>query len=72
MPSWLKPEYLAEVAVYAFLGVALFMFLFWLVDKLTPGSMWDEIMQKNNTALAILMGSCAIALGMIVSAAIHG
>jgi uncharacterized membrane protein YjfL (UPF0719 family) len=38
---------------------------------LTPGKLWDEISEKKNTAAAILMGSVAIALGIIVAAAIH-
>ena len=58
-------------AVFAFLGIALFVVAFLILDLLTPGKLWHEISEKRNTAAAILMGSCAIALGMIVAAAIH-
>lgn len=57
--------------VYALLGVALFIVAFVVIDLLTPGKLWDEIGVKKNTAAAILMGSVAIALGVIVAAAIH-
>ena len=58
-------------AVFAGLGVALFVLAFFVIDLLTPGKLWDEIGHKQNTAAAILMGSVAIALGIIVGLAIH-
>ena len=58
-------------AVFAALGIVLFVAAFFIVDVLTPGKLWDEISEKKNTAAAILMGSVAIALGIIVAAAIH-
>lgn len=58
-------------AVFAALGILLFVAAFFIVDLLTPGKLWDEISEKKNTAAAILMGSVAIALGIIVAAAIH-
>jgi putative membrane protein len=58
-------------AVYAGLGVLLFVVAFFIIDLLTPGKLWDEISAKQNTSAAILMGSVAIALGIIVAAAIH-
>lgn len=60
-----------SAAVFAFLGIALFIVAFLILDLLTPGKLWHEISDKRNTAAAILMGSVAIALGMIVAAAIH-
>jgi uncharacterized membrane protein YjfL (UPF0719 family) len=49
----------------------MFVAAFFILDALTPGKLWDEISEKKNTAAAILMGSVAIALGIIVAAAIH-
>jgi uncharacterized membrane protein YjfL (UPF0719 family) len=34
--------------------------------------LWDEIVEKKNVALAIVVGSTALAIGMIVAAAVHG
>ena len=52
------------------------MLVFWIcfviVDKLTPYDLWDEIVEKQNVALAIVVGAMCIAIGMIVAAAIHG
>jgi putative membrane protein len=58
-------------AVFAGLGVALFILVFVLIDMLTPGKLWDEIVNKHNNAGAILIGSVAIAMGIIIAAAIH-
>jgi putative membrane protein len=58
-------------AVFAALGVALFLVAFWIVDLLTPGSLWKDYIQSKNTAAAILVGSVAIGLSIIIAAAIH-
>lgn len=58
-------------AVFAGLGFALFILVFVLIDLLTPGKLWDEIVNKHNNAGAILIGSVAIAMGIIIAAAIH-
>ncbi len=58
-------------AAYALIGVVMFVLAFIVIDVLTPGKLWDEIGVKKNTAAAILMGSVAIALGVIIAAAIH-
>jgi putative membrane protein len=64
-------ENVMAAAVFAGLGVVLFVIAFIILDLLTPGKLWHEIGEKKNTAAAILMGSAAIALGIIVAAAIH-
>ncbi len=58
--------------LFALIGVAIFLICFVIVDKLTPYHLWDEIVAKKNVALAIVVGSMCIAIGMIVAAAVHG
>ena len=58
-------------AAFALIGIVIFVLAFIIIDVLTPGKLWDEIGVKKNTSAAILMGSVAIALGIIVAAAIH-
>lgn len=60
-----------SAAVFAGLGVVLFVLAFVIIDLLTPGKLWDEIVNKHNQAGAILIGSVAIAMGIIIAAAIH-
>ncbi|HWK83220.1 MAG TPA: DUF350 domain-containing protein [Caldimonas sp.] len=70
--EWLKPEIVFGSILYAVIGVVIFWLCFLIVDKITPYHLWDEIVNKKNTALAIVVGSMAIAIGMIVAAAVHG
>jgi len=70
--EWLKPAVLFGSILYALIGVAVFWICFLIVDKLTPYKLWDEITEKKNVALAIVVGSMCIAIGLIVAAAVHG
>jgi putative membrane protein len=70
--EWLKPAVIIGSVLYALIGVLIFWIAFILVDKLTPYHLWDEIVEKKNLALAIVVGSMCIAIGLIVAAAGHG
>jgi uncharacterized membrane protein YjfL (UPF0719 family) len=70
--DWLKPAVFFGSLLYALVGVAVFWVCFVIVDKLTPYDLWAEIIEKKNVALAIVVGSMCIAIGLIVSAAVHG
>ena len=70
--EWLKPGVFFGSMLYALIGVAVFWICFVVVDKLTPYDLWEEIVEKKNVALAIVVGAMRIAIGQIVAAAIHG
>lgn len=57
--------------VFALLGVVLFIIAFLLFDRLTPGSVWKELLEDQNTALGVLMGCVAIGIAIIIAAAVH-
>lgn len=69
--EWLKPAVFFGSILYALIGVFVFWVTFVIVDKVTPYDLWDEIVRQKNVALAIVVGSIAIAIGLIVAAAIH-
>ena len=70
--EWLKPAIIFGSILYAFIGVGILWVCFLVFDKLTPYSLWDEIVEKKNLALAVVVGAMCIAIGLIVSAAVHG
>jgi uncharacterized membrane protein YjfL (UPF0719 family) len=70
--EWLRPSVFFGSILFAIIGVAIFWISFVVVDKITPYNLWEEIVEKKNTALAIVVGSVCIAIGLIVSAAVHG
>jgi len=65
----LLPNLLAA-AVYALLGIVIFILALVAIDRMTPGTMWKEIIEEHNTALATLIGALAIGLSIIIAAAI--
>jgi uncharacterized membrane protein YjfL (UPF0719 family) len=70
--EWFKPAAFFGSMLYALLGVLIFWVCFLIIDKLTPYDLWGEIVEKKNLALAIVVGAMCIAIGLIVSAAVHG
>jgi putative membrane protein len=60
------------VVVYAVLGMVLIGVGLWAVDRMTPGTMWKEIIEEHNTALATVMGAVMVAFSIVIAAAIAG
>lgn len=63
-------ENLIAAAIFTAIGIVLFVVGFVIFDKLTPGSLWKEILDEHNTALAVLMAGVAIAFAIIIAAAV--
>ena len=70
--EWLKPGVFIGSLLFGLMGVLIFWISFVIIDKLTPYDLWAEIIEKKNVALAIVVGSMCIAIGLIVAAAVHG
>jgi uncharacterized membrane protein YjfL (UPF0719 family) len=68
----LKPAVILASVLYAVIGVVVLWVSFAVIDKLTPYKLWEEIVEKKNLALAVVVGAMFIAIGQIVAAAIHG
>jgi putative membrane protein len=62
---------MVSALIWAVLGLAIFGLSWLFFEKVTPYSLWKEIIDEHNTALAIVVGALAIALAMIVSSAIR-
>ncbi|HEU4558291.1 MAG TPA: DUF350 domain-containing protein [Longimicrobium sp.] len=63
-------QHLVAALVYALLGIVIFVLSFVILDRLTPGSLWKEIIDEHNTALAVMMGAISIGISIIIAAAI--
>jgi uncharacterized membrane protein YjfL (UPF0719 family) len=68
----LKPGVMLASILYALIGVIVLWASFVVIDKITPYNLWEEICEKKNVALAIVVAGMFIAIGQIVGAAIHG
>ena len=68
--SFARP--LLATVIYSMLGILIFAFGFFLMNKLAPFSLRKEIEDDQNTALAVVMGSVILGLAIVIAAAIHG
>ncbi|MBC5763711.1 DUF350 domain-containing protein [Ramlibacter albus] len=70
--EWLKPAAFFGSILFALIGVIVFWVSFVIIDKITPYDLWGEIVEKQNVALAIVVGAMALGVSVIVAAAVHG
>jgi uncharacterized membrane protein YjfL (UPF0719 family) len=69
--EWMKPAVLLGSVVYALAGVLIFWISFVVIDKITPYNLWEEIVEKQNKALAMVVAAMSLGICIIVAAAIH-
>jgi uncharacterized membrane protein YjfL (UPF0719 family) len=72
MENLINIHSLVSAILFSVLGCVAFAIAFKLIDVLTPNDMWHEILEEHNNALAIIVGSVAIGISIIISAAISG
>ncbi len=70
--EWLKPAAFLGSILFALIGVLTFWICFLIIDKLTPYKLWEEIVEKQNIALALVVAAMSLGISIIVAAAIHG
>jgi len=58
--------------LFSFLGLAILIVAYFIVEKLTPENTWKEIVENKNVALAIVFAAFIIGISIIISGAIHG
>lgn len=63
--------HLINGAVFSLMGIVIFGAGFWALDKFTPFSLAKELLDDQNTALGIVIGSVALGVSIIIAAAIH-
>ncbi len=72
MVDWLKPGAFLGSIDFALIGVVIFWLCFVIIDKITPYNLWEEIVEKQNVALALVVAAMSLGISIIVAAAIHG
>jgi putative membrane protein len=69
--EWLKPAAFLGSILYALIGVVIFWLSFVIIDRITPYNLWEEIVEKQNVALGLVVASMSLGICIIVAAAIH-
>lgn len=63
---------LVNSILYSFLGIAILVVTFILVEVLTPRhNLRREILQEKNVAVALLAGFFMLSIAIIIASAIH-
>lgn len=70
--EWLKTGAFFGSILYALIGVLVFWLCFVIIDRITPYNLWEEIVEKQNVALALVVAAMSLGISIIVAAAIHG
>jgi putative membrane protein len=70
--EWFKASAFLSSIIYAVLGVVVFWVSFLVIDLVTPYKLWEEIVEKQNVALALVIAAMSLGICVIVAAAIHG
>jgi len=66
----IKLSQIVSTIFYSFLGLALFMICFFIMEKFTHFSLHKEIVDEQNTAVAMIISAFLIAMGLILAAVI--
>ncbi len=69
--EWLRPAAFLGSILYALIGILVFWVTFLIIDKLTPYDLWQEIVEKQNVALGLVVAAMSLGICVIVAAAIH-
>ncbi len=69
--EWLKPAAVFGSIFFAVIGVVIFWLSFVIIDKITPYNLWQEIVEKQNMALGMVVAAMSLGICIIVAAAIH-
>ncbi|MFG5776502.1 DUF350 domain-containing protein [Comamonas sp. J-3] len=68
--EWFRPAAFFGSILFALIGVAVFWICFIIIDKITPVDMWNEIVEKQNLALGVVVAAMCLGISLIVAAAI--
>ena len=69
--EWMKAGVFLDSVIVALLGVVIFWLSFIVIDKITPYNLWEEIVEKQNLALGMVVAAMSLGICIIVAAAIH-
>jgi len=73
MQNLIDYHYVVAAVVFSVIGLIVFALAFLLLEVLTPKvAVWKEIVEKQNMALAVLIGTFALGIAFIIGSAIHG
>lgn len=68
--EWLRPAAFFGSLLYAIIGVLVFWISFVIIDRITPYDLWQELVEKQNLALGVVVAAMSLGICIIIAAAI--
>ena len=69
----IQMKYVVASLLYSGIGLVVFVVSYIVLDLLTPKvSIWKELVEKQNVAVAIFLGALTYGIATIIASAIHG
>ena len=73
MEEFINLKYVYGAVIYSGLGLIIITVSYVAFEVMTPKfNLWQELVEKKNTAMAIFMAAIIIGMSLIISSAIHG
>jgi putative membrane protein len=72
MEKMINVGYVINSIAYSVIGMLIFGVGFWVFDRLTPYSLWKEVVEEKNVAVAIIVSAVSLGVCLIIASAIHG
>ena len=73
MNEMISLKYVVSALLFSGIGLVVFAVGFVVLEILTPKvNIWEELVEKQNIAVAILMGAFVLGTATIIASAIHG
>ncbi|CAG7856397.1 hypothetical protein MCAMS1_00859 [biofilm metagenome] len=73
IPDMIETKYVVAALLYSTIGIIIFVVSFIFLDMITPKvSVWRELVEKQNIAVAIFLGAVVFGIATIIASAIHG
>jgi len=71
MNDLIQMKYVVASILYSFIGIAILVICFWIIEKITPENLWKELVEKRNMAIATMAAAFMISIAIIIASAIH-
>lgn len=72
METLINLKSVMDSIIFSLIGIVILVVSFVIIEHITPENIYKEVVEKSNTAIAIIFAAFIIAIAIIISSAIHG
>lgn len=72
MEQMISIKSILAALIFTLLGLGVLTIVWKVFDRCTPGNLWEEIIEKKNLPLAVVVSAMTLAVAQIIAASIQG